>query len=204
MEVKINPLAYVKVYQHAKVFARDDRFIYGLLTGYVEDEKPYPQDYIPLSHSYGEPIDFELKHEIFAQIEAFNKEHYDPQYIYDQIVGWVRSCPLGAIEPSDIDKNNHMYIQTAYCEQAVAIFIPPTADQYEMSLKRLKGVLPEIDKNSIFEEVDWNFGEIEDLDNLFQTIITLQRKRKKKAPLMEEVFEEPVANAPEGAVEKVA
>ncbi len=203
MEIKINPLAYLKIYKHSKRYARDDRFIYGLLTGYIEEGKVYPQDYLPLSHSYQQPIDFELKHEIFHQIESFNQAHYDPEFIYDQIVGWVRTTKPGNTQPNETDKKNQIYIQTAYCDQAIAMFLPPNADQYEMSIKKLKGELPEIDKESRFEEVDWNFGEIEDIDNLFQLVIDLQTGRKKEKPLIQEMFEKPITGAPEGAIEKV-
>ncbi len=204
MEIKINPLAYLKLLMHAKAFANDECFIYGLLTGYVEDEKVYPQDYIPLSHSYQNPIDFELKHEIFGQIDSFNEENYDPNYIYDQVVGWVRSGAPGNNQILESDRKNQEYIQTAYCEYAIALFGPPTFDQYEMTVKKLKGSLPEIDSNSSFEDVDWNFGEIEDIDNLFELVLNLQKSRNEKAPLIEEIMHAPINGVLEGATEKIS
>ena len=62
-DVLIDPIAYLKILQHTKRFWNDKipeekrQFIYGALSGYVEDGVRYVLDYIPLFHSKHE-LDF--------------------------------------------------------------------------------------------------------------------------------------------------
>ena len=185
-EIKLSPLAYIDIFRHCKIAASESHLIYGLLTGYVEDNIPFVKSYIPLSHTSGKGVDFEMRHEIFQKIEEFNNAHFDPDYISDQIVGWVRSFPSESFNVSNIDKKNQIYLQVSYNANAFALFIPANGDQYGMAVKKFTAPLPEIDDSAPLEEIDWNFGEIEDLDDLFNLVINLQIGKNEKKPLISE------------------
>jgi proteasome lid subunit RPN8/RPN11 len=188
VEIKLAPMAYLDIYRHCTAKANNESLIYGILTGYVDDNVPYIKKYIPYSH-YESELDFETKHEFFLQADRFNEENYDPEFISDEILGWVRSYPTDDIEPSEIDRKNHVYFQTAYSKNAIAMFMPPNADQYVMQVKNFKDSLPEIDITSPFEDIDWNFDEIDDLDDLFRFVLNLQINRKTNQPLIDELIQ---------------
>jgi hypothetical protein len=186
-EVKLSPLAYLDIFRHCTAKATDTANIFGLLAGTLDEGVLLIKSYIPLSNA-NNAIDFEKIHQIFQNIDQFNQEHHDSDYVSDEIVGWVRSFSTEDFQITETERKNQVYLQTAYCDKGVALFIPKTGDQYGMQLKFFKDPITEIDLTSQFEDIDWNFGEIEDLDDLFSLIIELNQKRKDKAPLIEEVL----------------
>ena len=196
-EIKFNPLAYINIVRHALIkpetpdLKHPTYLIYGLLTGSVENDQVLVKSYLPLFHT-NNVVNFESRHDIFKYADNYNAEHYDPDYQNDIILGYVRSGPKEGdpeeVNVTNVDKTNLLYFQTAYSENAVVICLPADGDQYNIKVKRFKGQLAEIDLDSELMDVDWNFGEFEDLDELFKIVLDLNLDRVKKKPLISELM----------------
>jgi hypothetical protein len=194
VEIKLSPLAYIDIVRHAHIrpetpdLQKPKYLIYGLLVGSIEEGQAVIKSYIPLFHTE-QIVDFEARHSIFHYADRYNSEHYDSEYQTNGIIGFVRS---GGAEESftPIDKTNLLYLQTAYSDRAIAVYVPPDGDQYSMKIKHLKGALAELDIDSEMEDVDWNFAEFEDIDDVFKLVLTLMTNRKKKLPITKELLPE--------------
>jgi hypothetical protein len=190
-EIKISPLAYIDIVRHAFIspdiqdLKSPAALIYGLLAGSVENGKAIIKSYIPLFH-IPQSISFETNHKVFQYADQYNAEHYDPEYQSNGILGYLRSGPAEeTFQP--VDKSNLLYFQTGYSDNAVAIYIPPDGDQYSIQIKRLKGPLPELDLDSELEDVDWNFDEFDDIDELFKLVLNLNSKRRNHELIINEI-----------------
>jgi len=194
VEIKLSPLAYLDMVRHVVRFNHDDipekerQNVYGLLVGFVENGIPHITKYLPMLHSQS-TIDFELNHGIFRYADKYNTDHHDPNYISDEILGFVRSYCTENIEISGIDKKNLLYFQTAYNDSALIFALNNAADQYSMQIKHYHGALPELDETLELEDVSWNFNEIDDLEQLFKMVLQIQINREAKAPVIKEANE---------------
>lgn len=193
-ELKLSPLVYLDIVRHIQRFNNDiipetDRkIVYGLVAGFVEDGVPNITKFVPFTHT-NSPLDFELNHDFFKFADKFNTDHHDPKYASDEILGFVRSYPSENIDYSNIDKKNLLYFQSGYNENAVLFALDPSSDQYTMQIKHFKASLLELDESAELEDVPWNFGDVEDLDDLFKIVLQVARNRDAKLPLIKEVNE---------------
>jgi hypothetical protein len=195
-EIKLAPLAYIDIVRHIQRFNHENvpveqqQTLYGLVAGRVVNGNPTITKYFPLLHINKDSVlDFESHHEFFKFSDKFNADHFNPKFTSDEILGWVRTFPAENFGLGNQDKKNMLYFQTAYNENAIFIALDHTGDQYQMQMKHFKGPLPELDETTEIEDISWNFGEIDDIDDLFSTVLQIQSSRDQKAQLIKEVNE---------------
>ncbi len=200
--IKLEPVAYLQIFKHVKMNHMQTEksaqsedpleeypLMYGLLIGYVEENTVIVTEYVPLFRS-PQPVDFEIKHPIFHVVEETNEELYDPNYLSDQVVGWVRSALDEDVICTGLDIKNHLYIQTAYNSQGVCLLLPASGDQYLMEFRTFKDRLCELDESSQLTEIDWDFKNVEDIDRLFELVPQIYAARRGSKPLTEEYLAE--------------
>ncbi|MHA1341148.1 MAG: hypothetical protein ACTSRZ_12780 [Promethearchaeota archaeon] len=194
-EILLSPVAYLKILMHSYRFWNENikekkrAYIYGVLIGYVEKDIRYITNYIPLLHSKYD-IDLERKHSIFMKIDKINQE-MAMQQNPDFIIGWVKSLNKEDVVISPIDKKNQIYLQTAYHKNAITLFllIPTLEYDWGISFRSFDSLLSEIDESSLMYDLDWNFDEPEDIDDLFGILKHLHLVKEKKIPLIKEYKE---------------
>lgn len=194
-EVKLNPAAYLKIILHTKRFWNekipDERrnLIYGVLIGYCEDDVRYILDYIPLFHSPFE-LDLEKKHSLFMKMDSLNQDLATKE-VHDYIVGWVRSVNTDYPDITVVDKKNQIYLQTAYQEQAVTMFvlIPTLSYDFGISIRGFVDPISTLDNNSLLIDFDWKFDEPIDIDDLFWIVKDLYDTSQTNKPLIKEYKE---------------
>lgn len=194
-DVLISPIAYLKIVMHTKRFwnptiSEEKRsFIYGVLTGYVENNIRNIIDYIPLMHSKY-LIDFEKKHSVFMKINNLNSDLSKLAY-KDYIIGWVRSSDKDDAEITSIDKKNQLYLQTAYCKNAILIQVLNNSLDYDWAISTwgYEGLISTLDQNSLMINLNWEFDELENIDDLFDLLKELNIAYTTKRPIIKEFKE---------------
>jgi proteasome lid subunit RPN8/RPN11 len=202
--VKLEPMAYVTMLKHLKKNQLDMKanlapgekheedsspmLIYGFLLGFVEEDVCTITEYVPIM-SVDKEIDFEVLHKMFHIADRVNEDRYDPEYISEQIVGWVHSSEKDSVQYNQLDIKNHIYIQTAYNANAVLLLLPCSGDQYSMEFRSFRDKIYEIDETSPFSEIDWNFKDVDDIDEVFQTVVDIYRWKYRKSPILKEFTE---------------
>jgi len=202
--VKLEPIAYISILKHLKKVELDLKesmkdspnenneipplLIYGFLLGSIEEETCIVSEYVPVMN-FDKEIDFEMLHKMFYLADKVNEDKYDPEYVSEQIVGWVHSSFKDSVQYTQTDIKNHIYIQTAYNPNAVLLLVPRNGDQFSMEFRTFRDKIFEIDETSPFSEIEWNFKEVEDIDQIFQTVVDIYRYKYKKIPLIKEFVE---------------
>ncbi|MHA1820338.1 MAG: hypothetical protein ACTSU2_08050 [Promethearchaeota archaeon] len=197
-DVMLDPVCYLKIIMHTKRFWNDKipenkrQFIYGVAIGYVEEGVRYLVDYIPLFHSK-HPLDFEKKHSIFMKLDKINAELANSEEP-DQILALVHSVNEDELNVTEVDKKNQLYLQTAYNANAVSLFvlIPNLAWDFAIETRGYIDLLCTLDMNSIMADLNWDFDEIIDIDDLFDLVRDLTTKKK---PIIKE-YGEVIINLP--------
>ncbi len=202
--VKLEPIAYITILKHLKKVELDLKasmvenpdepkdlppfLIYGFLLGFIEDETCIINEYVPIMNVEKE-IDFEMLHKMFHIADKVNEDKFDPDYVSEQIVGWVHSTTKDSVQYTPTDIKNHIYIQTAYNPNAVLLLVPRSGDQFSMEFRSFRDKIFEIDETSPFSEIEWNFKEVEDIDQIFQVVVDIYRYKYKKVPIIKEYSE---------------
>jgi hypothetical protein len=195
-DVLISPIAYLKIVMHTKRFwnttihEEKRNFTYGVLTGYVENGVRNVIDYIPLMHSKHE-IDFEKKHSIFMKINNLNQD-LAKLVNKDYIIGWVRSSNKEDAEITTVDKKNQLYIQTTYQKNAVLVVVLNNSLDYDWAISTwgYEGLISTLDQNSsLMINLNWEFDELENLDDLFTLLKDLNVANNTKRPIIKEFKE---------------
>ena len=202
--VKLEPIAYISILKHLKKVELDLKesmkdipnetkeippfLIYGFLIGTIEDESCIVSEYVPVMNVDKE-IDFEMLHKMFYLADKVNEDKYDPEYVSEQIVGWVHSSFKDSVQYTQTDIKNHIYMQTAYNANAVLLLVPRNGDQFSMEFRSFRDKIFEIDETSPFSEIEWNFKDVDDIDQIFQTVVDIYRYKYKKIPFIKEFAE---------------
>lgn len=194
-DVLISPIAYLKIVMHTKRFwnptiTEEKRsYVYGVLIGYVENNIRNVIDYIPLMHSKNE-IDFEKKHSVFMKINNLNSD-LSKLVNKDYIIGWVRSSNKDDSEITAIDKKNQLYLQTAYCKHAILIQVLNNSLDYDWAISTwgFDGLISTLDQNSLIVNLNWEFDELENIDDLFDLVKDLNVAYTTKRPIIKEFKE---------------
>ncbi|MHA1149873.1 MAG: hypothetical protein ACTSR8_16680 [Promethearchaeota archaeon] len=190
-KIIISPTAYIKSLMYFQRFTNEFmdksefRFAYGLFLGYIEDEYLIT-DFIPLKDFNKEYIRFDKDFDkIFENVDLLNREYYDDQYP-EYILGWGRNSLYNELEPTQIDKENHLYFQTSINPNSF-LWIFDMGDLsigYGFNIFQFKDDFKTLNKVSELVELRTDFAKDVLIEDLIQLAITIEEKRKNKAPLL--------------------
>lgn len=190
-KIIISPTAYIKSLMYFQRFTNqfmdpsEFKFAYGLFLGYIEEEYMIT-DFIPLKAFGKEYIQFDKEFDnIFENADTLNKEYYDDQYP-EYILGWGRNSLYNELEPTQIDKKNHLYFQSAVNPNSFFwIFdVGDLAIGYGFNIYQFKDDFKTINITSDVIEVRSDFSKDVLIEDLVQLAITIEERRKSKEPLM--------------------
>lgn len=189
-KIIVYPTAYIKSLMYFQRFtnkfldATQLKFAYGLFLGYVE-ETLVITDFIPLKEFNQQYIDFEEYDDVFYKIEQLNNQYYDEQYP-EYILGWGRNSLYNDLEPTEIDKKNHLLFQTAINPQSFfwVFSHEELTIGYGFDIYRFKDEFLSINQTSELTQLKVEFAKDVYIDEIIQLAIDIEEKRKKKEPLM--------------------
>lgn len=189
----ISPIAYIKSLMYFQRFSSDFiesssfKFAYGLLIGFIDpfDKSINVEDFIPLKEFEDKQVRFKEYDTIFTQVNKLNEEHDDEEYP-EYILGWARNSVEDDIEPTLVDKENHLFFQTAINPRAffwvfnhenLAIDLGFRLYAFEEDFKQ-------INITSKLKELSYTFSKDVYLDDFIQLAIEIELKRKNSEPLL--------------------
>ena len=196
--ISISPIAYIKSLMYFQRFSSEFigeenfKFSYALLVGYLNPfkKKTYITDFVPIKEYNKENINFKKDPFIFEKIAKVNLD-YDDEEFPEFVIGWARNSLYNDLEPTDIDKQNHLVFQTAIEPQALFwvfnydnLMIDDGFRLYifDDDFKSINMVTP-------LAELKYNFSNKVFLDELIEIAINIEEKRKTKAIVIKGIEE---------------
>jgi len=161
----------------------DFKFSYALLVGYLNPfkKKTYISDFVPIKEFNKEYINFKKDPLIFEKIAKVNLD-YDDEEFPEFVIGWARNSLYNDLEPTEIDKENHIVFQTAIEPQA--LFWVFNYDNLMIDdgfrLYIFDDDFKSINIASELAELKYNFSNKVFLDDLIDLAIDIEEKRKTK------------------------
>lgn len=192
IEVKLDPIAYMKLLMYFLRFSNNQdnsKFAYGLLLGYKNEDKPTEiTDFLPIKNSGNTFLDFEEYPEIFNHLEDFNEKYNDDEYP-EYILGWARSSKNLGIKTSILDKKNHLYFQGNIYPNSVLIVFNYDNLEFDdgIEILRLDGDFKELNMVSTFNQINWEYSDIFELDDLLNLALKLTISQKSKSILIKDL-----------------
>lgn len=197
-KIIITPTAYIKSLMYFQRFSseflneEDFKFSYALLVGYLNPfkKKKYITDFVPIKEYNKEYIDFKKDSLIFEKIDKVNLD-YDDDEFPEYVLGWARNSLHNDIEPTDIDKENHLLFQTAIEPQA--LFWVFNYDNLMIDdgfrLYIFDDDFKSINVVTNLTELKYNFSNKVFLDDLIDLAIDIEEKRKTKRVVIKGIEE---------------
>ena len=159
------------------------KFSYALLVGYLNPfkKKTYISDFVPIKEYNKEYVNFKKETLIFEKIAKVNLDYDDEEYP-EFVIGWARNSLYNDLEPTEIDKENHIVFQTAVEPQA--LFWVFNYDNLMIDdgfrLYIFDDNFKSINIASDLAELKYNFSNKVFLDDLIDLAIDIEEKRKTK------------------------
>ncbi len=190
-KIVVSPLAYIKSLMYFQRFSsefieeKEFKLAYALLLGFVDiDDTIYIDDFVPLKDFDREFLRFDKHERIFEIIEKTNKEHYNEE-LPEYVLGWARNCVNGTLEPSVIDKKNHLLFQSIQTNALFWIFdFGNLSVDTGFKLFNFKDDFKERNISSELQDLNFEFSKTANIDELVKIAIQIETKRKTRELLL--------------------
>ncbi|MHA1293552.1 MAG: hypothetical protein ACTSQJ_12915 [Promethearchaeota archaeon] len=185
-KVIIAPLAYIKSLMYFQRFSnefmdeKEYKFAYGLLLGFFNEQGSVCiDDFVPIKEFEKEYLRFKKFDKIFEYVNQLNNRYNNDEFpLY--IMGWARNSIYNDINPNIIDKENHLFFQTAIEPKSILwIFnIDNLTIDDGFKIYTFKGDFKTINISSELIEIKYEFSKEIYFDELVQIAIDIEKKRK--------------------------